>query len=264
MMQVMTNLLSNAIKFSLEHGEVIVRVEQHGTTAQVSVRDHGPGIPEAFRPRIFEKFAQAAPSHAPRRQGSGLGLNIVKQIVETHGGTVAFDSPVADGGTRFYFDLPCVSELALSTERDAARKRLAGAGRPRVLHVDDDGDVLHVVAETLRADADVISARSINEARQVLGTGGIDLAVLDLGLADGDGLDLLAALQKPDGDAIPAVIFSGRDADVAIGGCVSAVLTKSHASLDRLAAIVRRLAVPASTVAAARDGAAATPQWEVA
>jgi CheY-like chemotaxis protein len=263
--QVITNLLSNAIKFSPENGEVIIAIERRNGMARVSMRDHGPGIAEAFKPRVFEKFAQAAPSHVPGKQGSGLGLNIVKQIVEAHGGVVAFETP-PDGGTVFYFDLPCVADLAVGRNTTGlAQARSSGGGRPRVLHVDDDGDVLHVVAETLRPDAEVISARSINEARQVLGNGGIDLAVLDLGLADGDGLDLLAALHKPDGAAIPAVIFSGRDADLAMSERVDAVLTKSRASLDRLAAIVRRLASSSDAAGAGAAGAAAAaPHWEVA
>jgi PAS domain S-box-containing protein len=262
--QVITNLLSNAIKFSPENGEVVVAIEKRDGMVRVAVRDHGPGIPEAFKPRIFEKFAQAAPSHAPGKQGSGLGLNIVKQIVEAHGGAVAFDMP-ADGGTVFYVDLPCIADLPVTgSMMSLGEPRSSHVGRPRVLHVDDDGDVLHVVAETLRGEADVVSARSITEARQVLGNGGIDLAVLDLGLADGDGLDLLAALHKPDGAAIPAVIFSGRDADAAVGARVDAVLTKSRASLDRLAAIVRRLAATSGAIGAVKDSATAAPQWEVA
>jgi CheY-like chemotaxis protein len=262
--QVMTNLLSNAIKFSPVNGEVMIAISRNGGMVRVSVRDHGAGIPEVFKPRVFEKFAQAAPSHAPGKQGSGLGLNIVKQIVEAHGGAVAFDTPV-DGGTVFYFDLPCVADVVVSRDTSGViYARSSAAGRPRVLHVDDDGDVLHVVAETLRADAEVVSAHSIKEARQLLGNGGIDLAVLDLGLADGDGLDLIAALHKPDGAAIPAVIFSARDADPAMIAQVDAVLTKSRASLDRLAAIVRRLASSSGAPGAGEGAAAVAPHWEVA
>jgi CheY-like chemotaxis protein len=110
--------------------------------------------------------------------------------------------------------------------------------------VDDDGDVLHVVAEVLRADADVVSVCSVEQARQVLSSGDVDIALIDLSLADGGGLDLLAALRSSGGRIIPAVVFSGRELEPDIAGLVDAVLTKSHASLDRLRGIVRRLAQP--------------------
>jgi DNA-binding NtrC family response regulator len=100
--------------------------------------------------------------------------------------------------------------------------------------------VLHVVAETLRADAEIVSARSLKEARRVLAEGGIDLAVIDLTLADGDGLDLLSALHKADGEAIPAIVFSGHDAGPEVAGRVDAVLTKSRASLEQLPGILHQ------------------------
>jgi PAS domain S-box-containing protein len=240
--QVVTNLLSNAIKFSPAQGEVNVTVENRGATVRVSVRDHGPGIPEAFKSRIFEKFAQADGAETLRKQGTGLGLNIVKQIVDCHGGTVGFE-PANGGGTIFYFELPRVPAgvatdvLALPAH---SHPPMVG-GRPRILHVDDDSDVLHVVAETLRVDADIVSVRSIKEARRALAHSDIDLALIDLALADGDGLDLLADLRKADGKVIPAIVFSGQDAGPDVIERVDAVFTKSRASLDRLPGILRQM-----------------------
>jgi signal transduction histidine kinase len=102
--QVVTNLLSNAIKFSPSGADVTIALEDHSERVRTIVRDHGPGIPEAFKPRIFEKFAQADASNARQKGGTGLGLNIVKQIVQRLGGDVGFaDAP--GGGTEFYFDL---------------------------------------------------------------------------------------------------------------------------------------------------------------
>jgi PAS domain S-box-containing protein len=235
--QVVTNLLSNAIKFTLAREEVVVSIEDRGSTVRVAVRDHGPGIPEAFKTRIFEKFAQAKNSDMPRKQGTGLGLNIVKQIVDHHGGTVGFD-PAPGGGTIFHFDLPLAPPSVVQPEP----AWVAGVARPRVLHVDDDGDVLHVVAETLRGDADIVSAHSIAEAREVLAHEDIDLALIDLALADGDGLDLLSDLRKADGATIPAIVFSGHDAGPEIAARVDAVFTKSRASLDRLPRVLRQMA----------------------
>ena len=81
LIQVVTNLLSNAIKFSPPGGEVVVAVEARGEAVHISVRDHGPGVPIDFRPRIFEKFAQADTRDTRQRGGTGLGLSIVKKIV---------------------------------------------------------------------------------------------------------------------------------------------------------------------------------------
>jgi PAS domain S-box-containing protein len=103
--QVLTNLLSNAIKFSPPGEEVVVGIEQRDSAVRISVRDHGRGIPEAFKPHIFQKFAQADASDARKLGGTGLGLSIVKQIVTRLGGQVDFaDAP--DGGTIFHVELP--------------------------------------------------------------------------------------------------------------------------------------------------------------
>jgi signal transduction histidine kinase len=103
--QVVTNLLSNAIKFSAPKAEVTVAIENTGAAARISVQNRGPGIPEAFKGRVFEKFAQADSSDARTKGGTGLGLSIVKQIVTRLGGEVAFeDAP--GGGTVFHVDLP--------------------------------------------------------------------------------------------------------------------------------------------------------------
>jgi len=103
--QVLINLLSNAIKFSPQGAEVVITVERAETIGRVTVRDHGPGIPEEFKPRIFGRFAQAEIGDARQKSGSGLGLNIVAKIVGQHAGTVGFDD-APDGGTVFYFEIP--------------------------------------------------------------------------------------------------------------------------------------------------------------
>jgi PAS domain S-box-containing protein len=262
--QVLTNLLSNAIKFSPKGEEVVVLIEQRGAAVRVSVRDYGPGIPETFKSRIFDKFAQADRFDSPQKRGTGLGLNIVKQIVDRHGGSVGFE-PAAGGGTVFHFDLPYAAQSAATgavARTDAAQS--TDRSRLRILHVDDDRDVLHVVAEVLRADAEITSAHSIKAARRALADGGVDLALIDLALADGDGLDLLGDLRKPDGTAIPAIIFSGHDAGPDVAERVDAVLTKSRASLDRLPGLLRQMVSQRGTAqTAAAQTAAAVSSKEV-
>ncbi|KKO02439.1 hypothetical protein LCGC14_0103940 [marine sediment metagenome] len=103
--QVMANLLSNAIKFSPKDDVVKVSVADEGTGWRVSVADPGPGIAEEDKARIFDRFSQARPVDGVDRKGSGLGLHIVQNIVERHGGSIALESRIGVG-TRFYFDLP--------------------------------------------------------------------------------------------------------------------------------------------------------------
>jgi len=142
--QVMTNLLSNAIKFSPRDGEVTVATKPQGDTVRISVRDHGAGIPAEFKPRVFEKFAQADATDARQKGGTGLGLSIVKRIVTRLGGTIGFDD--ADGGgTVFHVDLPPWAQIA-RRELDAA----AGRDALRILFCEDDPDAAMALREGLR------------------------------------------------------------------------------------------------------------------
>lgn len=125
--QVITNLLSNAIKYSPRGEEVVVSLQRQADRVRLSVADRGPGIPEAFRARIFQKFAQADSSNTRKRGGTGLGLSIVRAIVERLDGTVDFTSNAA-AGTIFTVELPAWHPPA-STE----------PARPHVLVADDGG-----------------------------------------------------------------------------------------------------------------------------
>ncbi len=109
LMQAITNLISNAIKFSPPDCEVVVGMERRGENLHLSVSDRGAGVPAEFKPRIFQKFAQADGTNTKKTGGTGLGLSIVKEIVGRLGGSVGFtDAP--GGGTIFYVDLPCVEQ----------------------------------------------------------------------------------------------------------------------------------------------------------
>ena len=114
LIQVLTNLLSNAIKFSPPRGVVRLAVRRRGNTVRFSVQDRGPGIPDEFRARVFDKFTQADSSSNRRHTGTGLGLSICRALVERHGGTIDFDTQLGLG-TEFYFDLP---ETGIDTSRN--------------------------------------------------------------------------------------------------------------------------------------------------
>lgn len=108
--QVLANLLSNAIKFSPAGAEIVVTTRIEANVGCVMVRDHGPGIPKAFRSHLFDKFAQADTGNARQKSGSGLGLHIVKNIVKEHKGVVGFED-ASDGGTIFRVGIPLCPEV---------------------------------------------------------------------------------------------------------------------------------------------------------
>jgi PAS domain S-box-containing protein len=137
--QVITNLLSNALKFSPKGADVELKIVNDGGATRISVRDHGPGIPEEFRPRIFRKFAQADTSDSREKGGTGLGLSIAKQLVVRFGGEIGFED--ADGGgTIFYVRLP-------QFRSDAVSER---AGGIPVLLCANDAESARILVKDLR------------------------------------------------------------------------------------------------------------------
>jgi PAS domain S-box-containing protein len=135
--QVITNLLSNAIKFSPPGDEVVIRIEKQGGNFRITVRDHGHGVPDEFKARIFEKFAQADATDARAKGGTGLGLSIIKQIVTRLGGNVGF-SDAPGGGAIFHVELPgCGPECATAPELN--EKAAAPVSSPETVLMCSDG-----------------------------------------------------------------------------------------------------------------------------
>jgi PAS domain S-box-containing protein len=345
--QVLTNLLANAAKFSPPGAAVVVGAETHNGMARVTVRDAGPGIPEAFRERIFQKFAQADSSNTRRQGGTGLGLSISRAIVERHHGRIGFTTEL-NVGTTFYVDLPalpppsdpvaeppprrvvvCTPETAvatmlaqvlaqagftadhapdlatvqallnaeayagivigltrngnaerewiqavdadghtcdlpivavaahldddqpdpagtavavtdwLSTQLDPeqliarVQRALAHAARSsepaQILHVEDDPDIAQVVALLLGDDVRLTNAATLTAARTELARRAFDLIILDLGLPDGSGLQLLTDLGR-NTQPPPVLIFSVHDTGPELPPLVTAALVKSRTS----------------------------------
>jgi signal transduction histidine kinase len=123
--QVLSNLLSNAVKYSPRGAEVVVGIKDWHGRIRILVRDHGPGIPEKYKDRVFDKFIQVNANGAHQKSGTGLGLSIVKQIVERLDGEVGFES-APDGGTIFHVTLP---RWKAGMEADGRRRQRSGGGR---------------------------------------------------------------------------------------------------------------------------------------
>jgi signal transduction histidine kinase/DNA-binding response OmpR family regulator len=189
LVQAITNLLSNAIKFSPPGEEVVAAVETRDDTVRISVRDHGPGVPEEFRSRIFEKFAQADGTDARRKGGTGLGLSIVKQIVERLDGAVGFgDAP--GGGAIFHIDLPVWARAV------RLQSRFSGKSQLNLLLCEDNPEVAVVLVDRLRQEgflADV--ALTANEAVARVAATSYAAVLVDLQLPEGDGISLIKQLR---------------------------------------------------------------------
>jgi PAS domain S-box-containing protein len=352
LLQVFANLLSNAIKYSPQDGVVEVAIVPRIGGFRIIVKDQGPGISDAFRSRIFQRFAQADSSDTREKGGTGLGLSITKAIVERHEGRIDYESE-AGQGTTFYFDLPAaqppiresvdyavgnrvlicegnadiaeilaemlkpeglVSDLASTAaaartllakhtyrlllldltlpdtdgliflqevrtspttaelpvivvsgraqeERDALvgdalavvdwlqkppeRKRLECAirnalgrtERPHILHVEDDPDIVQIARVLLEDMADLTHVSTVQGARQQLADQDFDLIILDLGLTDGCGLDLLDQIKGH----CPVIIFSAQAPVRGMTWPVAAMLTKSTVGNERLLATIRKI-----------------------
>jgi DNA-binding response OmpR family regulator len=152
-----------------------------------------------------------------------------------------------------WLDTPIdVARLVRVLDRPIARN---GNTRPRILHVESDPELLHVVANALGAKAEVMSVDSIEEARRALAANRFDVAVLDVALAAGSGFELLHELRDSEGDAIPLVVFSPRDSNPVFAAQVRSVLIKSRTSIDNLITILQKRLAGSSLPSNDKDAA---------
>ena len=203
--QVFANLVSNAVKYSPAGGEVTLRIERSGGDYVVRVRDTGRGIPERFRARVFERFAQADGSDTRKQGGTGLGLSITRAIVQRHQGHIDFTSEEGKG-SEFFFTVPSL---------EAAMKEAPVSAQPLLLVCEDNGDVAEVLAQLLAGEGLACDiAGSAAAARALLQKKTYRGILLDLGLPDADGLDLVHELRAAPGlERLPIIVVSGRADD---------------------------------------------------
>ncbi|WP_126455512.1 PAS domain S-box protein [Sulfuriflexus mobilis] len=364
LMQVMANLISNAAKFSPEGDVIEISMARHNDRLRISVTDHGEGIPEEFKDKLFDQFTQSDTSTTRKKGGTGLGLSISKIIIEKHGGEIDFVSEMGIG-TTFFVDLPELSSdeinssveaprqldatkgacvliveddhdiaalmrrmlaeegfncdvaydaaearrllshnlnqyrvitmdlilpgldgvsfmnelreneatrhipiVVVSVKADEARRGLSGAalsvsdwlqkpidhkrlieavqlaagpcGVPSVLHVEDEADIHEVVKGILQNHCELTWTTTFGASEEVIEKEHFDLVLLDIGLPDGSGLDLLEVIERQ----LPpprVVIFSAYDVNEEISKKVNAVLAKSSTSNMKLAEVINEV-----------------------
>ena len=222
--QIAWNLLSNAVKFTPAGGAVDVWVGRRGSTAELTVTDTGVGIPAKFVPCVFEPFRQADATTTRRFGGLGLGLSIVKHLVEAHGGRITAESPGEDRGATFTVRIPIIAVTSKPAPGEphvraaqAAREPRSLAGT-RVLIVDDDRGSREVVAANLAGrEAIVRTADSADEALCLLRQEPFDVLIADIGMPGEDGLALIRRLRADPSSAsrVPAAALTAlaRDED---------------------------------------------------
>ncbi len=231
--QIMWNLVSNAVKFTPKKGVVQVRLERVNSHVEIVVSDTGIGISPDFLPHIFERFRQADSGTTREHAGIGLGLAIVRHLVELHGGTIDVASGGRDKGSTFRVSLPVMSvhhdtpserRVHPATDLARAHARLPDLGGLTVLAVDDDADARALVCETLETrGARVIAVESAEEALEALERKRPDVVIADLGMAHTDGFDLIKRIRQSD--------------DVTIREIPAAVLTAYARAEDRMKAL---------------------------
>ncbi|MFI5397801.1 MAG: PAS domain S-box protein [Candidatus Binatia bacterium] len=215
--QVVWNLLSNAIKFTSKGGRVQVRLRGVNSHVEITVSDTGQGISPQFLPHVFERFRQADCTTTRAHGGLGLGLAIVRHLVELHGGRVRAESPGEEQGATFAVELPlAVPHQPLTPVRIHSRvtpiDRTATLNRVKILVVDDEPDTLDTLRTVLeQAGALVRTAASAREALVALQDWNADVLLSDIGMPDEDGYSLIRkvrALTPNRGGYIPAVALT--------------------------------------------------------
>lgn len=221
--QVVWNLLSNAIKFTPHGGEVSIRLRPAVSAIEIIVADTGEGIHQDFLPYVFDRFRQADAKTTRRHGGLGLGLAIVRHLVEMHGGTVSASSPGEAAGATFTVRLPLMpvqqdNSLPESSAQASGShsflplecpERLDGL---KVLAVDDEADTREVIRTVFeQCGAQVITAASAAEAFRLLEETRPDVLISDIGMPEEDGyqlIDKVRALPLERGGKIPAVALT--------------------------------------------------------
>jgi len=216
--QVIWNLLSNAVKFTPVGGRVDIRLECVGSQASITVSDTGKGINPDFLPYVFESFRQADATITRKFGGLGLGLAIVRQLVELHGGTVQANSLGEGEGATFTVRLPLMPTQSKMEQDSRQPKQIIDLNSVKVLVVDDDKNALEFVTFLLNLHgASVTAVTSAGEAFTALSQVKPDVLLSDIGMPDVDGYMLIRqvrTLPAEQGGQIPAIALTAYAGEI--------------------------------------------------
>jgi PAS domain S-box-containing protein len=248
--QVVSNLLQNAIKFTPAGGEINISLERNEANAILRVTDTGVGIEKDLLPHIFDRFRQADASARRNFTGLGLGLTIVRNIVELHGGTIDVESEGKDKGSTFTLTLPLASDFYSDLNLAAhAEKTSSGALAGKfILLVDDDSENLLPLKMFLENEkADVTPAANALEALKHLAERDFHLMITDIGMPEIDGYELVSRLRSDAGArnaALKAIALTAYasvdDRERALGSGFQAHLAKP-VNFDELLSTIERI-----------------------
>src|SRR5215216_246729 len=220
--QIVWNLLTNAVKFTPKGGRIQVKVQRLDSHVEIEVSDSGVGISKEFLPYVFDRFRQADASSTRIHGGLGLGLSIVRQLVDLHGGSASVQSEGEGKGATFTITLTCVGVFSNQMEAQLVHPNQddeinSFAGLPslqglKVLVVDDEADTRELIREVLKeCGSEVITSHSAEEALMALEQYKPDILISDLGMPDEDGYSLISkirALPAERGGQIPAAALT--------------------------------------------------------
>ena len=255
--QVIWNLLSNAIKFTQRGGSVNIELTCL-ESARLTVSDTGEGIAPEFLPYVFDRFRQAEASISRKQGGLGLGLAVVRHLVELHGGTISVESEGLGRGSVFTVDLPIgeerrdparAEERRLEVEQRRSRSGVVRLDGLHVLLVEDDDDSRKLLGTMLkRYGARVTATRSAKEALTVFDSELPDVMISDIGMPEQDGYELiqkLRAMPAEKGGLTPAIALTGyaskKDRERALDAGYHQHIAKPIEQTDMIAAIARLL-----------------------
>lgn len=212
--QILWNILTNAVKFTPLGGKIVIQLERLDRQAQITVKDTGKGIKPDFLPFVFDRFRQEDGSFTRNFGGLGLGLALVRQLVEAHGGTITAASPGEGQGATFTIQLPLLKAPDTVSPALPNRNPILNLEGMNILLVEDEpGSRALMVFILEEVGANLVAVASANAALDALSCNSFDLLLSDIGLPDIDGYRLLQQI-RASGQELPAIALTAYAGEV--------------------------------------------------